>query len=230
MIRAVMFDLDGTLLDTLQDIADAMNRSLLRSGLAPRPVPDYRYLVGNGAVKLAERVTGGRPDLRQAVYDAYMADYARNSLRATRPYPGIPELLSALRGRGLKLAVVSNQPDSDTRHVIRHFFGDAFDQVRGQRPDTPVKPDPAGPLAVAEALGIPPQAWLYLGDTSVDMTCALRAGMRPIGAAWGFREERELWESGAARVIRAPAELLALAFEEARGSTDGQGPQSGPLK
>lgn len=209
MTQGVLFDLDGTLLNTLQDIAAAMNRALTRHGLAPYPAADYRFLVGNGAVKLAERVTKNQPALRQAVYDDYMADYAAHSLVATAPYAGITGLLDELRARGLRLAVVSNKPEADTQRVIGHFFAHTFDLVRGQRQDTPVKPDPAGPLAVAEALGIAPGDWLYLGDTSVDMICALAAGMQPVGVAWGFRPEDELWKSGARWVIHRPEELLS---------------------
>lgn len=208
-IRAVVFDLDGTLTDTLDDIATAMNRALKLHGLEPWPVPDYRYLVGNGARVLASRAVRDRQDLMPAVLRDYQAYYGAHALVKTAPYPGIPELLDALAARGLKLFVLSNKPDADTRNVISHFFpGIPFALVRGQLEGVPVKPDPAPALALAEEAGLPPAAFAYLGDTSVDMTCAVAAGMRPVGVLWGFRTAEELTKSGAEILLSVPADLL----------------------
>lgn len=207
--EAVIFDLDGTLTNTLTDIGNAMNRALRLHGLPEFSIDAYRYLVGNGAKKLAERAVRDRQELAAAVQQTYQAYYETHAMIQTRPYDGIPELLQALRSRGLKVCVLSNKPDADTRHVVAHYFPEIdFALVRGQVEGVPVKPDPTGALAVAAQLGVPPEACLYLGDTSVDMECAVRAGMHPLGVLWGFREEDELRRSGAEAVIAHPMQAL----------------------
>ena len=209
MLKAVLFDLDGTLTDTLADIAAAMNRALRLHQLPEWPVDAYRYLVGNGAKVLSERCVRDRQELAPAVRQTYQAYYETHNLVETKPYDGVPELLAALHARGLALAVLSNKPDADTKAVVRHFFPDVpFAVVRGQVEGVPVKPDPAGALAVADRMGVAPGDFLYLGDTSVDMNCALRAGMHPVGALWGFRTEEELRESGAEFVAKNPMDVL----------------------
>ncbi len=205
LIRAVLFDLDGTLTDTLQDIGNAMNRALRLHDLPEWPIDAYRYLVGDGAKKLAERAVRDRLDLKDSVLKAYQAYYEKHTLVTTRPYEGIPELLHMLMQQGLQLAVFSNKPDADTKGVVTHFFPDiAWAAVRGQREGVPVKPDPAGALAIAREMGVKPEECLYFGDTSVDMTCARRAGMFPVGALWGFRTLEELQQSGAGYIAQTP--------------------------
>ena len=209
MVRAVLFDLDGTLTNTLEDIADAMNRSLRLHGLPEWPLDAYRYLVGDGAKKLAERAVRERQELALSVQKEYQAYYEKHTRVKTQPYDGVPEMLRALQDKGLKLAVFSNKPDADTKNVVAHFFPDIpWAAVRGQIEGVPVKPDPTGALAVAEALQIPPAEFLYLGDTATDMHCAVNAGMLPIGALWGFRTAEELRENGAELLIDHPLELL----------------------
>ena len=209
MWKAVLFDLDGTLTNTLKDISNAMNRALRLHGLPEFAEQDYCYLVGDGAQKLSERAVRDRQELAAAVQQTYQAYYETHAIIQTRPYDGIPELLQALRSRGLKVCVLSNKPDADTRHVVAHYFPEIdFALVRGQVEGVPVKPDPTGALAVAAQLGVPPEACLYLGDTSVDMECAVRAGMHPLGVLWGFREEDELRRSGAEAVIAHPMQAL----------------------
>lgn len=211
MYKAVLFDLDGTLTDTLADIAVAMNRALRLHGLEEWPVESYRYLVGNGAKVLARRCVRDRQELAEAVRQTYQTYYQAHSCVLTRPYDGVPEMLAALSARGLRLAVFSNKPDADTKAVVRHFFPDvAFEVVRGQVEGVPVKPDPAGAIAVAAAMDLAPEAFLYLGDTSVDMACALAAGMHPVGAVWGFRTAQELTDSGAEHLANTPDELLSI--------------------
>lgn len=209
MIQAVLFDLDGTLTNTLEDIAFAMNRALRLHHLPEHPVDAYRYLVGNGAKVLAQRAVGQRADLAEQVQRDYQAYYETHNLVRTKPYDGIPALLEGLQRKGLKLCVFSNKPHADTCHVVEHFFpGVNFAVVRGQQDGVPVKPDPAGALLVAEELNIPPENFLYVGDTDVDMLCACRAGMHPVGAVWGFRDEAELRQAGAERLAQHPEELL----------------------
>ncbi|MBE5804986.1 MAG: HAD family hydrolase [Clostridiales bacterium] len=209
MYQAVLFDLDGTLTNTLEDIAFAMNRALRLHGLPEHPVDAYRYMVGDGAKVLAQRAAGDRGELAEDVRQTYQAYYQEHNLDRTRPYEGIPELLAALRRRGVKLCVFSNKPHADTCRVVKHFFPEIdFDVVRGQLEGVPVKPDPAGALAAAEDMGVPPENFLYLGDTDVDMICAHRAGMHPVGVAWGFRTAEELLNAGAERLIQHPMELI----------------------
>lgn len=211
MYKAVLFDLDGTLTDTLADIAAAMNRALRLHGLEEWPQDAYRYLVGNGARVLSERCVRERKELAPAVRQTYQAYYETHNLVCTRPYDGVPEMLRALAADGLALAVLSNKPDADTKRVVQHFFPDVpFAVVRGQVEGVPVKPDPAGALAVAREMGIAPEAFLYLGDTAVDMQTAIAAGMRPVGALWGFRTAQELQESGACHLAACPEALLAI--------------------
>ncbi|MDD6049863.1 MAG: HAD family hydrolase [Clostridiales bacterium] len=210
MIRAVLFDLDGTLTNTLEDIADAMNRSLRMHGLPEWPLDAYRYLVGDGAKKLAERAVREEQHLALSVQQEYQAYYQEHTQVKSRPYDGIPELLRALQARKLPLAVFSNKPDADTKHVVAHYFPEIdWAVVRGQIEGVPVKPDPTGALAAAQAMGVSPGEVLYLGDTATDMRCARNAGMHPVGALWGFRTAQELMESGAEHLVAHPGELLA---------------------
>ena len=211
MYKAVLFDLDGTLTDTLADIAAAMNHALQAHGLPTWPEADYRYLVGDGAKTLALRCVRERTDLADSVRQAYQAQYEAHQLDRTAPYAGIPAMLSALAEQGLILTVLSNKPDADTKRIVQHFFPDVpFALVRGQVEGVPVKPDPAGALAVARAVGVPPEEFLYLGDTAVDMRCALAAGMHPVGALWGFRTREELLESGARWLASSPDDLQKI--------------------
>jgi len=207
--QAILFDLDGTLTNTLEDIAFAMNRALRMHGLPEHPVEKYRYLVGSGARKLAQRAVGERGDVMESVLKTYQAYYQEHNLDKTCPYEGVTELLEALQKQGVKLCVFSNKPHADTCRVVEHFFPEVhFAAVRGQMEGVPVKPDPAGALAMAEALGVAPADFLYLGDTDVDMICARNAGMRPVGVTWGFRDEEELRAAGAERLIHHPMDLL----------------------
>ena len=211
MIRGVLFDLDGTLVNTLQDIADAMNRALGLHGLEPFPLEAYRYMVGNGAVILSQRAVRDRQDLAEAVRRDYQAWYETHALVRSQPYPGMVRTLEKLKARGMTLMVLSNKPDADTRNVISHFFGEhLFDQVQGQMPGVPIKPDPTAALQMAEKAALRPEEMLYLGDTSIDVTCARNAGMHAIGVLWGFREEKELMEAGAERLLVRPEDLLEL--------------------
>ncbi|MBR6086189.1 MAG: HAD family hydrolase [Spirochaetales bacterium] len=209
-MKAVLFDLDGTLTNTLDDIADSMNHALQLNGLPSHPVDAYRYMVGNGARKLAERAVGERKDLLDAVYNAYMEHYKDHAADKTCAYEGTTQLLKALIQRGILICVLSNKPHRDTITVVNHYFPDIrFNAVQGQVEGVPVKPDPAGALALARKLNIDPSDFAYLGDTGVDMTCAVKAGMHPFGALWGFRDADELKKTGAEILLKSPPELLA---------------------
>lgn len=213
-IKAAVFDLDGTLTNTLKDIAAAMNRSLRLHGLPEFQVDEYRYLVGDGAKVLAQRAVRDRQELAESVRREYQAYYQEHTLDTTQPYPGIPELLQALTERGIQVCVLSNKPHADTCGVVRHFFPEIpFAQIRGQVEGVPVKPDPTGALLIARALGLKPEEFVYLGDTNVDMRTALNAGMHPVGVTWGFRPVEELAQAGAEHLIGYPLDLLRFVTE-----------------
>jgi phosphoglycolate phosphatase len=212
--RAVLFDLDGTLLDTLGDIGSAVNDALAREGFPTHPIEAYREFIGDGVVTLVQRAL---PSGRGAIDDeavarcvaGYRSAYEREWNVRTRPYEGIPALLDALASRGVAMGVLSNKPDDFTQLCVSEYLSAwPFRVVFGQREGVPRKPDPAGAVEAARGLGFEPGEVLYVGDTAVDMETGLRAGMRPIGVAWGFRPVEELWSTGAEAVIETPAELL----------------------
>lgn len=213
--EAVLFDLDGTLLDSLADMTAAMNASLARFGFPPHDQASYRLFIGDGVETLARRVLpeGARED--EAAWKALVAamreEYAARWHRATTPYAGIPELLDALVSWGLTLAVLSNKPDDFAKAQVAHFFPSTpFAAVFGVRPGVPKKPDPTAARQLAEALHIPAARWLYLGDSNTDMATAKAAGMVACGALWGFRGEGELRAAGADHLLDAPHGLLGL--------------------
>ena len=210
----VIFDLDGTLVDTLEDIADAMNRVLAREGVPGHNYDAYRYLIGRGIRNLVTESLP--PELRSHVrvarcYGRMLEEYGAHLLDKTRAYEGVPELVRALRADGVQLAVHSNKADAPTQAIVAALLDPAdFAQVSGARPDAPLKPDPAVALAIAGRFGLPPARVVYCGDSLVDMRTANAAGMIAVGAAWGFRAPEELVESGARVVIDAPLDLLTL--------------------
>lgn len=212
LYRAVMFDLDGTLLDTLAAITHAGNYMLQQFNRPPLPPDDYRYLAGQGLRYLVSHALHVRDDRLIAQGIArFRQHYAQHGLARTRPYDGIPELVRTLTERGLALAVLSNKPDDATRAAVAHFFApDAFSIVRGQTLTSPLKPDPRLASQIAQELAIAPRNWLYLGDTRVDMLTGRAAGMFTVGATWGFRHEQELRDSGAQAIIHHPLDLMAL--------------------
>jgi phosphoglycolate phosphatase len=212
--QAVIFDLDGTLLDTLEDIGHALNRVLSARGFPVHPIDAYRFFVGDGMAKLIARVLPQDKldaETVRSCLEAYRADYERHWKIKTRLYDGVGTLLKELTARGLKLAILSNKPHEFTERCVREYLSKwSFDAVFGGREGVPLKPDPAGALAIAHTLGIPPAACLYLGDTAVDITTAIAAGMTPVGVLWGFRPAEELRESGATILIEQPLEVLGL--------------------
>jgi phosphoglycolate phosphatase len=227
-IRAVLYDLDGTLLDTLADVASAANAALRDGGFPEHPLADYRHLLGGGVQRLfaaALPPDARSPEQIARSIAAFRTHYDRSWNTTTRPYVGVPELVGELQRRGLVQAVLSNKPHDFTRACIAAHFGGSdtaaasggpgapigpFALVLGQRNGVPAKPDPAGAIEIAHSLGIAPGDVLYLGDTAIDMQTARGAGMRPIGVLWGFRDRAELETSGAQAVLAAPPELLQL--------------------
>ena len=213
--QAIIFDLDGTLLDTLQDLADSMNGTLSHFGFPVHELEKYRHFVGDGMENLVRRALpdSAKNDARliSRCLEMMRRTYELNWKASTRPYPGVAELLDALSERGLKMAVLSNKPDESTRKVVDGLLPAwRFEAVVGARPAVPLKPDPFSALEIAERLKLGPARFLYLGDTATDMKTANAAGMYAIGALWGFRDAAELIAGGAAKLIAKPAELLEL--------------------
>lgn len=213
-LRGVLFDLDGTLLDTLKDLADAVNRVVSARGFPTHNLDDFRWLVGEGARLLIERSLPedhrDAATVESALTD-YRADYSKHWNVSTRAYDGIPELLAELQRRGIALGVLSNKPHVMTQRCIEGYFPTTpFAAVLGQRDEVPRKPDPAGAYEAAAKMGMPAQDVLYVGDTAVDMQTARAAGMMAAGVTWGFRPESELRDNGAQIIVHHPRELLAL--------------------
>jgi phosphoglycolate phosphatase len=211
--KAVIFDLDGTLLDTIDDIAVTMNRVLDRRHLGSCTIEAYKTLVGDGAEELVRRALSPRP-LGDEEIAGILRDYRREYdlcwRDQSRPYPEIPELLEELARRGIKTAVLSNKSHPFTKTMTRELLAPhRFDVVRGAMPGVPLKPDPQPALMIASEMDVPPDSVVFLGDTNVDMLTAVAAGMFPVGALWGFRSAAELEANGAAGLIRSPLDLLS---------------------
>lgn len=212
--KAVIFDLDGTLLDTLEDLAASVNSSLAANGYLVHKVEEYKNFVGNGVYELIRLSlpSGAASDenIKRCVA-SMREEYSRRWDCKTRPYDGIQELLACLSDKEIKMAVLSNKPDDFTKKIVERYFPDIpFAAVFGQRPSVPRKPDPAGAFEIADMLGLAPEEFLYLGDSGTDMMTANAAGMYAVGALWGFREAGELRESGAMALIDHPDELLSI--------------------
>jgi phosphoglycolate phosphatase len=209
--RAAIFDLDGTLLDSLHDIGAAMNHALTTHGLPPHPLEAYRHFVGEGVGVLVSRaLPPGREDAHAAVVATYRAFYAEHLLDHTRPFPGLLEVLAQLEAEGVKLAVLSNKPDPATRRLVAALLSHVpFGAVYGERSGVPRKPDPTAALAVAAELGVAPGECAFIGDTAVDVDTARAAGMFAVGVTWGFRDMEELRSHGAQAIVHSAEELLA---------------------
>jgi phosphoglycolate phosphatase len=212
--KGVIFDLDGTLLDTLEDLGDAVNRVLAAKGFPTHNLDTYRSFVGNGAAMLITRALPEdkrNPETIRACLEAYCEDYGQNWKVKTTVYDGIPQMLDELTACGLKLAVLSNKPHEFTKLCVTDLLPKwNFDVALGQRDGVPLKPDPAGALETAAMLNILPREFLYLGDSAVDMQTAIAAGMFPVGVLWGFHPMDELQEGGAQVLIERPLEILRL--------------------
>ncbi len=213
-LSAVLFDLDGTLLDTLADVADATNAALAQLGYPGHAVEAFKYFIGDGMEQLARRALGPGPhdaDLVARCVERIRQEYARSWYRKTRPYPGVPELLDELAARQVPMAVLSNKPQEFTQLCVERLLGRwRFNAVVGAGGQFPPKPDPAAARHIAQTLALPSEKIVYLGDTNTDMQTAVAAGMFPVGALWGFRSAEELRASGAQALVAQPLELLAF--------------------
>lgn len=223
MFKACIFDLDGTLANTLTTLSYFVNRALTKCGYPNIPENRFRFLVGNGADRLMRDSLAevGEPITEEKVHKlrtAYDEGYDNAPLYLTEPYDGITSSLKTLKEYGIKLAVLSNKPHYLTAQVVEQLFPNTFDLCYGQRAEVPRKPAPDGALIIAEELGVLPSECLYLGDTGVDMNTGDAAGMTTVGVCWGFRPRTELEEHHAAHLITHPSEILDLVLENASRS------------
>ncbi|MBU0987313.1 MAG: HAD family hydrolase [Proteobacteria bacterium] len=212
--EAILFDMDGTLLDTLEDIGDATNRVLAKRGFPTHSISTYRQFVGEGSKIL---ITRALPEayrnekLIDECLQEFIEYYDLNCMVKSKPYDGIPGLLDALIARGLKLAILSNKPDLITKTCVKTLLSKwHFVVVFGQRDSVPCKPNPQSALELAAIMGIHPSKFLYLGDTGIDMQTAVSSGMFPVGVLWGFRPLEELKAHGARMVIDDPLKVLDI--------------------
>jgi phosphoglycolate phosphatase len=210
---AVLFDLDGTLLDTYEDIADSINTVLAEVGRPALPAELVKQYIGDGVDTLMRRSLGSdpAPELLANWAARFRQEYGQRWACKTHAYDGVVELTEALTRRGIRMGILSNKPDRFTQDCVARFLPvEKFDVVLGSQPGLPRKPDPAGARRAAERLRAQPSEILYLGDTATDMQTAVTAGMYAVGATWGYRSAEELQANGAVALIAEPRELLNL--------------------
>lgn len=215
--QGVIFDLDGTLLDTIVDITNALNLVMTRNGFRTYSVEECKKMVGDGMEVLLKRAVpeiADNPEAIRRLIEEYRQEYARLWRLNSRPYPGIPEILAQLKKAGIKTAVLSNKSHEFTELMTRELLPFPFEVIRGARPGIPVKPDPLPAQLVLKELNLKPAEVIYVGDTSVDMETAVAADLFPAGALWGFRDAQELLASGARVLLSTPYDLLPLIFDE----------------
>lgn len=213
-VKLAIFDLDGTLLDTIGDLAASCDVVMQMNGLPQHTTDEYRQMVGRGILRLVEAAIPEQmrsPEYVEKVRRDFVAYYLDHIDLHTHPYNGIPELIDAMKERGVKIAVASNKFQAGTERLIRSFFPDVeFVAVLGQRVGVLLKPDPQIDLEIIEAAGVEPSETLHIGDSGVDMQTAHAAGVRAVGVTWGFRSREELAESGADVIVDHPEEILNL--------------------
>lgn len=212
MKHAVIFDLDGTLLNTLGDLRAATNHALEVRGLPPHSMEEIRQFIGNGIrLLICRAMPEGTPEAEiDAALDDFKAYYAAHIHDRTVPYDGIPQLLTALRKRGIKVAVLSNKIDSASQQLIEYFFPGKTDVVFGEHVGVPRKPDPTSCRMVMQQLSVQPEQVLYVGDSGTDMQTAKNAGLYAVGVTWGFRSKEVLLEYGADVLVHRPEQILQI--------------------
>lgn len=218
MYKACIFDLDGTIADTVESIAYVGNQVLQEFGLSSLPVENYNFYAGDGADELVRRMLAATPNGDKVDYEQvrimYRQKFAENPFYHVKPFSGIIEVLKSLKKEGIKIAVFSNKPHEAAIEVVDKIFGaEMFHKVQGQTECIPRKPSPVGALSIAKFFGAEPAECLYCGDTNTDMDTGKAAGMYTIGVTWGFRSKQELIEHHADRIVDTPKEILEIAFE-----------------
>jgi len=219
LVKAVIFDLDGTLIDTIHDLADSVNEVLKARNYPQHTIESYKYRVGDGIRILLERALPetllfDEDDMDQITRD-FNLYYHTHWKNHTKPYPGITNMLLSLQKHKIPLAILSNKPQHFTDLCANYFFPeDIFHLVFGARETYPKKPDPFSALLIADELKVSPHEVIYVGDTSIDMNTAINAGMYPVGVSWGFRSQKELIDAGAQIILNFPEELLLIILKQ----------------
>lgn len=211
--RAAIFDLDGTLVDSLEDLADSANAMLENYGFPTHEIEKFRYFVGDGSKKLIERILPTEKVADEEFFGealaCYKACYEKRMLNKTRPYEGILEMLEGFEQRRIPMGICTNKHQSAATRIVEHLFPkETFRETIGDCVGMPRKPDPTKVLAIAKHMGVEPEEVAYFGDTSVDMDMAKNAGFLPVGVLWGFRPKEELIEHGAKLLLRHPMEIF----------------------
>lgn len=213
MIKLVIFDLDGTIANTIEDLADSADRALEENGFPPHTLAEYKHFVGNGVKKLIERAVPDGTDEEETkrIFDRFSLIYQNNCLNKTRPYDGICELIDELKEAGIRCAVASNKPDEFSKRIVSHLFKEnSFDIVIGKREGIPPKPDPMIIKEILEKLSTAADEAVIAGDSDVDVYTAHNAGIRCIGCEWGFRGREELEKAGADAVAVTPSQIYSI--------------------
>ena len=223
MIKTCIFDLDGTIADTVESIAHAGNRVLEQFGLEPRPVKDYNYYAGTGIDMALKRALADAGDAEGNYWKQGIPlirkYFAEDPLYHVRPFQGMPETLQELKAQGISLGVFTNKPHEEAIHVVQALYGKSmFDRIQGQTEEIPMKPAPDGALKIAGEFHVKPEECMYFGDTNTDMQTGRAAGMFTVGVTWGFRPRKELVENHAMALIDTPAEILQLVREKGSGT------------
>lgn len=210
MKKLVIFDLDGTLLNTIYDLGEACNFALRKFGLQQHPIQAYNFMVGNGIRKLIERAhPDSTPELLEELIKEFRAYYDEHCTENTKPYKGVPELLQQLQARDVKIAVASNKYQKAVDKICSHYFPEiSFAVLEGEREGRNRKPDPSIIFSILEKCPVPKSEVLYIGDSGVDMEAARRAAIESVGVTWGFRPISELRAAYADHIVNTPAEIL----------------------
>lgn len=212
-MKAYIFDMDGTLVDSLESIAYFANKALEKFGLKTIPVERYKHLAGNGAATLVKRMikeNNGDESLFEKVSYEYNTTYDNDFLYLTKPYDGVLEMLSKLKSQGCKTAIISNKPHSTAKKISDELFGDLIDVCFGKRDGYPVKPDPESVNEIIEILGVDKKDCIYIGDTITDMETGKNAGLYTVGVLWGFRDEDEIKSGEPQKIINHPLQILDI--------------------
>ncbi len=213
MIKAILFDLDGTLINSLDDLADGVNHTLAKYGFPTFDTEKYKYFIGNGMRNLIERTLPEEfrnTEIHNKVLADFMAYYKAHSLVKTAPYSDVHTLLDTLIKKGVKSVVITNKAHAAAERISNHFFGDKITAVYGQREGIATKPNPEIIFLCLKELNLSPENCLFVGDSGMDMLAGVNSGITPVGVTWGFRSEDELRENGAKHIINEPLELLEL--------------------
>lgn len=217
MLKAIFFDLDGTLVNSIEDLADASNAALKELGFPTHEVEKYRYFIGDGMRKLIERILpeeNRNDEMIDNCHKIFRNIYDKNYLNKTAAYDGIEEMLEKLKQKGYKLVVVSNKVDVMAKKIVDEIFPNIFDFASGKVDNLPTKPDPTLTLSIMKELGLEPNECAFVGDSGMDMKTGVNTGAVPIGVSWGFREKEELLENGAKYIIDAPKHMLDVLEKE----------------